>query len=173
MATATQISLSEYLHTSYRPDVEYIDGELKERNVGQFEHSRLEMLLGAWFISNQGLWNAIALADQRIRVSSNQVRIPDVCLVPHGATPDVLTEPPILVIEILSPDDTYSDLQSRCGDYRLMGVQAIWIIDPQNRSARVGTGAAWVESRRLEVPGTAIYVELDQLFADLDRSRVA
>jgi hypothetical protein len=32
MAT-TKVSVHEYLGTHYRPDVEYIDGELQERNV--------------------------------------------------------------------------------------------------------------------------------------------
>ena len=29
-----QISLNHYMHTSFRPDHEYIDGEVRERNVG-------------------------------------------------------------------------------------------------------------------------------------------
>ncbi len=32
MSTATVVPLSEYLNTSYRPDCEYLDGELLERN---------------------------------------------------------------------------------------------------------------------------------------------
>jgi hypothetical protein len=35
MANATQISVTEYLQTSYRPDREYVDGEVRERNVGK------------------------------------------------------------------------------------------------------------------------------------------
>jgi len=31
---ATQVSLEEYLHTSYEPDMEYVDGVLVGRNVG-------------------------------------------------------------------------------------------------------------------------------------------
>jgi len=45
MATSTHISLIEYMKTSYRPDREYIDGELFERNVGNWEHARLYRLL--------------------------------------------------------------------------------------------------------------------------------
>ena len=33
------------MRTSYRPDREYIDGELFERNVGNWEHARLYRLL--------------------------------------------------------------------------------------------------------------------------------
>ena len=38
MATvAVPISFAEYLDTEYEPDVEYIDGVLEDRNVGQKE----------------------------------------------------------------------------------------------------------------------------------------
>jgi hypothetical protein len=33
------ISVEEYLNTSYDPDVEYVDGALVERNVGDWLHS--------------------------------------------------------------------------------------------------------------------------------------
>lgn len=39
MATAVLISLVEYLRTSYRPDCDYLDGEVVERNFGEFDHS--------------------------------------------------------------------------------------------------------------------------------------
>jgi hypothetical protein len=41
MATTTKVPVEEYLSSSYRPDVEYIDGEIQERNVGEIEHARL------------------------------------------------------------------------------------------------------------------------------------
>ena len=47
MATQVRISLQEYLDTPYRPDREYIDGEVRERNVGKWEHARLQLLLGS------------------------------------------------------------------------------------------------------------------------------
>ena len=40
MATA-RIPVSEYLATVYRPDGDYIDGEVLERNLGEQAHSLL------------------------------------------------------------------------------------------------------------------------------------
>jgi hypothetical protein len=37
------------MQTSYRPDREYVDGELLERNVGKWEHGRIQSLLALWF----------------------------------------------------------------------------------------------------------------------------
>lgn len=33
MAAGTQISVEEYLHTVYRPDCDYVDGVVEERNL--------------------------------------------------------------------------------------------------------------------------------------------
>jgi Uma2 family endonuclease len=167
MATTLHISLSEDLATNYRPDCEYVDGEIRERNVGKWEHARVQALLAAWFISHESQWGIACGTELRVLVSENSVRIPDVVIVTAGPQPDVLTEPPLLVIEILSPDDSYSDTQERAWDYRRMGVETVWIIDPKTRSGRVCSGAEWVESSRLEVKGTPLYVELPDIFSRL------
>ena len=44
MSSTTLVSLEEYLSTSYRPDREYVDGVLLERNVGTFKQGRLQKL---------------------------------------------------------------------------------------------------------------------------------
>jgi Uma2 family endonuclease len=89
-------------------------------------------------------------------------------LVSRGPQPEVTVDPPVLVVEILSPDDTYTDTQSRSADYLNMGVRAVWIIDPASRTGRQCIGDAWIAAERLEVPGTSIWVNLSKLFADLD-----
>jgi Uma2 family endonuclease len=167
MASVTQIPVAEYLKSSYRPDREYIDGEVRERNVGKWEHARVQALLGGWFINHESVWNVLSSTELRVRVSPTRVRVPDLVLVEPGPQPDVLTAPPLLVVEILSPDDTYSDTEERARDYSAMGVETVWIVDPKTRSGRMCVGAEWVAARRLVVAGTQIYVELDELFGQL------
>lgn len=167
MATALHISLSEYLATSYRPDREYVEGEIRERNVGKWEHARVQWLLAAWFFIHEKEWGIIGSTEQRVRVSQERIRVPDIVVLAAGPQPDVLTDPPLLVIEILSPDDTYSDTQERAQEYRAMGVEVVWIIDPKTRSGRMCSGADWVESSRLEVKGTRLYVDLPSIFTQL------
>jgi Uma2 family endonuclease len=93
--------------------------------------------------------------------------VPDLVVLTAGAQPDVLTDPPLLVIEILSPDDSYSDTQERAQDYRAMGVETVWIIDPKTRTGRMRSGAEWVEASRLEVKGTPLFVNLPDIFRQL------
>jgi Uma2 family endonuclease len=170
VATSVQVPISEYLNTSYRPDREYVDGELLERNVGKNEHSRLQALLTGWFIRFEEAWGVAAFTEQRVQVSATRVRIPDVLLVPVAPHPEVLVEPPILVVEILSPDDSYAETQRRANDYLSMGVGTIWIIDPVNRTGRACVGKAWIESETLTVLGTEIWVSLPELFDRLSRT---
>ena len=168
MASTTQIPVDEYLRTSYRPDREYIDGELRERSVGKWEHARIQLLLGGWFMNHESVWHVLSSTEQRVQVAPTRVRVPDLVVVRPGPQPDVLIEPPLLVVEILSPDDTYSDTEERARDYQSMGVETVWILDPKTRSGRMCSGAKWTAARRLEVSGTPIFVDLDALFRQLD-----
>ena len=167
MATALHIPIHEYLGTSYRPDREYVDGEIRERNVGKWEHARLQWLLAHWFGNHEKEWGITGSTEQRVRVAENRISVPDLVVLTAGAQPNVLTDPPLLVNEILSPDDSYSDTQERAQDYRAMGVETVWIIDPKTRSGRMCCGADWVESSRLEVKGTPLYVNLPDIFGQL------
>jgi Uma2 family endonuclease len=167
MATILHIPLHEYLGTSYRPDREYVDGEIRERNVGKYEHARVQALLTLWFGTHERDWGVQVVTEQRVQVSPTRVRIPDVTLLPSGAQPGVTIEPPLLVIEILSADDTYSDTQERAQDYRAMGVETVWIIDPKTRTGRMCSGAEWVEASRLAVKGTPLFVDLPEIFSQV------
>jgi Uma2 family endonuclease len=161
----TRVAVEEYLDSDFRPDREYIDGEIRERNVGKTEHARMQALLAAWFIDHEPMWGIKVGTEWRVRVAQNRVRVPDLAMVYSKPLPDVLVEPPLLVIEILSPDDSYSDTQERAKDYLKMGIETIWIIDPTTRSGRVCSGREWIESDRPEVKGTPLYVDLPGLFS--------
>ncbi len=167
-AQAKLITLEEYLRTSYHPDVEYIDGRLEEKPMGSFDHGFLQGLLFGWFLKHKQEWGILPTLEMRTRVTDARVRLPDVVVDKARLHERVLVEPPLLVIEVLSPDDTYSALQKRSKDYQAMGIANIWLIDPDTRTARSCEGTFWVERERLEIEGTAIYLDVPALFAALD-----
>jgi Uma2 family endonuclease len=167
MAALSHIQLDEYLDTSYRPDREFVDGEIRERNVGKWEHARVQWLLAAWFCTHEKQWGIVGSTEQRVRVSKNRVRVPDLVVLAAGPQPDVLSDPPLPVVEILSPDDSYSDTQERAQDYRAVGVGTIWRIDPKTRSGRMCSGNEWIESLRLTAKGTPLFVDLPVVFNQL------
>jgi len=43
------------------------------------------------------------------------------------------TRPIHLCVEVLSPEDRFSDTVAKCGEYHACGVQYCWIIDPEDK----------------------------------------
>ena len=176
MAVATQtasalLTLEEYLRTSYHPDCDFVDGHIEERNLGEYEHNNLQAALIAWFFNRGPEWNIRVLPEQRTRVGQTMVRVPDVCIVPRdGVIEQVRTTPPILCIEILSPEDRTSRAVRVLNDYLAMGVSNLWLFDPIDRTVFIysETGLKLVEASRLVVPNSPIFLDLTQLFATLD-----
>lgn len=167
------VTVEEYLHTSYRPDCDYVDGRIEERNVGEYEHALLQALLAHKFLNRREEWGAIALTQMRVRVRATGFRIPDVTVLASDAPRErILTHPPLIVIEILSPEDRVSRFQDRIDDYVEFGVQNIWILDPESRRAWTANrfGLHAVETGELTVPETPIRVVPSELFAELDRA---
>ena len=48
-ATATLISVDEYLKTTTDPDCEYVAGVVEERAVGELDHASWQKALVRWF----------------------------------------------------------------------------------------------------------------------------
>ncbi|HMJ61646.1 MAG TPA: Uma2 family endonuclease [Bryobacteraceae bacterium] len=171
MSTGILVSTGEYLSTSYRPDQELIDGHLIERNVGEYDHSNLQGALIFWLKSRQHEWNIRALPEQRLRVSANRFRIPDVCVISREQPIEpVFTKPPLVCIEVLSKDDTLRSMQDRIDDYLTFGVPNVWILDPVARRAYVCSrlGLREPEDNVLRASGTPIEISLPELFRELD-----
>jgi len=134
MGTATLVSVDEYLATSYRPDCDFVDGELIERNLGTPDHSNLQRATIVWFENRRRELRLSAYPEMRIRVSPSRYRIPDLCVIPPPMPRgQFLTQPPYICIEVLSPEDSFSKYQTRLDDYLEMGVPNIWVIDPPSR----------------------------------------
>jgi len=114
-----------------------------------------------------------ALLNVRIQVKATRFRVPDLTVLRAGMPRErVLTQPPLLVIEILSPEDRLSRITQRTDDYLDFGIEHIWIVDPARRLAyRVTrTGLELAPSGEITVPDTPIRVLLSELFAELDRA---
>ncbi len=172
MATAVKVSLEEYLNTSYRPDVEYLDGELKEKSVVGFAHGEVQGFLFSWFSQRYQEWNIRCAVETRTRVSAQHVRLPDVVVIAASdRRKGALDRPPLVAIEVLSPTDTYQDLKLRAADLEAMGVQNVWLIDEDARTAEIWRNGAWhlADSAKLQALGSPVYLDLDWLWAQLDQ----
>jgi Uma2 family endonuclease len=168
MQTALAIPIEQYLNTSYRPDCDYVDGELLERNVGEWDHSRLQMLLSGYLLRHEKEWGIVIVVEQRVQVKPTRFRVPDIIAVaaPALATP-IVREPPLLCVEILSPDDRMREMQERIEDYLTFGVPCAWIIDPRTRHGFIYTADGMREAKDgiLRAAGSGIVVPLTDLEA--------
>src|SRR4051812_33389890 len=117
MSTVTVVPVSEYLATSYRPDCEYVDGELLERNVGEWDHSRLQTLLSRYLGIREKTWGILVVVEQRVQVNPTRFRVPDISVLLKPPAGPIIVEPPFVCAEILSPGDRVSEMQERIDDY--------------------------------------------------------
>ncbi len=135
MSTTTYVPIEVYLRSSYEPDAEYVDGEIEERPMGQFDHSSWQQAILRWFWPHEMEWNVRVRPELRVRVSPTRFRVPDVTVLDRDEAPEqIITRPPLAVFEVLSPEDTLQRLKRKLDDYAAMGISQIWIIDPQDGS---------------------------------------
>ncbi len=168
MPAGTLISVSEYLSTSYDPDCDYVDGEVVERCVGELDHSRLQTVLLAYFYSREKQWGIFVVSEQRVQVSPTRFRVPDLCVVKGGKPAEqIFTKPPMLCVEILSPEDTMSRMLERVEDYLAFGVAHVWVLDPRTKRAYDYTAAGMREVKDgvLRAGDRHIAVPLAEIFS--------
>jgi Uma2 family endonuclease len=169
MATATLVSLETYLTTSYEPDVDYVDGVLEDRNVGEYDHNVVQMAILFWFHRHGREWRIRTIQEQRTRVASTKVRIPDVCVFSRDEPIEqVFTRPQLIAIEVLSPEDRHSLIDARLSNFRSFGVPNLWVVDPGTRTGWDCSDGSWVLKERFEVANSPIYLSLLELFAKID-----
>ena len=174
MATLTAIPVEQYLRTYYDPDMEYVDGRLLERHVGEYFHSRLQFLIAHALGLRERERRYRVFMEQRVRVSDEpRFRIPDISVkaLPHQITP-VLVQPD-LAIEVISPDDEPTDMLFRISDYQHAGIPYIWVVDPYKRTLMESIGSNLLRPESLLL-STPLVGELDfaELFAQLDEPAV-
>lgn len=149
MATSTLVPLEVYLDTSYRPDRDWIDGEVKERNAGEGQHSNIRAFFIGYLANHKREWGVRIWPELRVQVSATRIRVPDVTVTrvsdPFEA---IITVAPLLCIEILSKDQRMSEIEERAKDYLTMGVPIVWIIDPLRRTAFVSDANGQRQGRR-------------------------
>ena len=165
------VSIEEYLHNIPQPDVDYVDGVLEERNLGETDHADLQSELVTIFRTRREFWAVKAFTELRVQVAPTRFRVPDVCILPSTwKRTQIVREAPLLCLEVKSPEDTLTKLRTSSQDYLRMGVREVWIFDPESRTAYVLRDNTMTEHREgaLRLSGTAIELSLADVFGVLD-----
>jgi Uma2 family endonuclease len=146
MAT-TLVSVEEYVRTSYpHGDLEYVDGEIVDRNVGKIDHGSLQSRILVYLATHYPkFWVAVSV---RVQVKSSRFRVPDVTLVAGPRPPGkIVTAPPHLVVDVLSPDDRAGAVQEKIDDYLAFGIPYVWVVNPRTGRGYVHTTEAAREAK--------------------------
>ena len=168
MGPATLVSVAEYLNTSYPDgDKEYVDGEIVERNLGEILHSDLQAAIVVYLRAHyKRFW---AAPEVRVQVKPHRFRIPDVTLV-SGRRPDgrIITAPPHLVVEVLSPEDRAGQIQEKIDDYLSFGIPFVWIVNPETRKGYIHTadGSREAKDGILRAANPDIELPLAEMFEE-------
>ncbi len=166
-------TVREYLRTTWSPDREFVDGRIEERNLGEKEHSIIQRYLTFLFMLKRTEWKVEVFPELRTQTQSRRFRVADVLVTRAGDQFErYVTRPPLIAVEILSPEDTLAAMRDKAAEYRDFGVENIWIIHPEPRVVYryTGTGFEEVKAGELTVPGTPIRIVLGEMFSELDRS---
>jgi Uma2 family endonuclease len=129
----SQVSVDEYLHSSYEHDPEFVDGVLVERGTPTPAHGTLQSIVVEHLRRYRREFRFGVIPECRVEiVSRSRYRVPDVLLsslpIPAGK---VLDTPPLAVIEIWSPDDGLGKQMARFREYWERGVRQIVVLDPE------------------------------------------
>ena len=137
-----------------------------ERNVGEWDHARLQGLLSAYLSNREKQLGILVVLAQRVQVKARRFRVPDITVL-AGPRPagGIITEPPFLCIEILSPSDRVVEMQDRIRDYLDFGVRYVWLIDPRTGLTLIHTpdGVQEVKNGILSTKDPDISVSLHDL----------
>lgn len=138
MATKVLMDVEEYLRTSFEgADCEYVDGEIMERNMGEWRHGELQGILIFLLLQMAPNLGLKVIPEIRIRINPRRYRIPDIGVwrASQVGQESIPTVPPFLAIEILSPDDRMVRMQPKIAEYLAFGVEWVWLIDPREKMA--------------------------------------
>jgi Uma2 family endonuclease len=164
MATTTLISVEEYLHTVYEHDCEYVYGEIVERGMPTNKHSQAQEAISGivWSRRMPGQSLLWARPELRTRLEPALFRIPDVAIYSAKPEDQVPSDPPLVAVEILSPDERH--LLRKCEEYRQWGVPHIWIADPQTRKLSVFDETGFRFVPEFSLPQFGLTITAAQLF---------
>jgi Uma2 family endonuclease len=168
-ATASLVSVEEYLKTTTDPDCEYVAGALQERSVGEFDHATWQIALAAYFLSREKELGILSRPELRVQTRFGNFRVPDVTILSRTAPREqIITHPPLAVFEILSPEDSMTRTLEKLADYEQMGIGAIWVIEPKKqlyfhyRDGQLAPGSVF------ELPGSTFSVPFAEIAALAD-----
>lgn len=158
---------AEQFHSRYdgeKPHWEFWDGEPVQKAMPTWLHSLIQKIL-LNLLDGLGYESGVEV---RLRLDPNYEPVPDVIAV-EGAVVGAYPEQPFaVVVEILSPADSFSRVLRKCRLYERWGIERIAVVDPETRLIWSFENGVPVETDTIATRGDRT-VTAGELWAEVDR----
>lgn len=163
--------ISRFIDHAEKPAYEYVDGVLIPKPVASDDHSAVQSNLVFYLRARYN--NTLKIRPElHAKLKQTRFRIPDIMAVDRqqpfeGRYPGP-GNPPVLCIEIKSPDDSLAGLWDKSREYHNWGVPYCWVIDPQSRRLwEYFPGDAAPRPCSDRISAGSIEILADEVFEDL------
>lgn len=126
---------------------ELVEGEIREMTPAGWQHGRIAgniaSELGPHVRKHRLGAMATAEASYRLSADPDTLRVPDVSFVRQeridlvGDTEGYWPGAPDLAVEVVSPNDRYSEVSAKVDEYLAAGTSMVVLVDPRNRKVVV------------------------------------
>ena len=133
------MSWDQYLKLPERARAEWVNGVAVMMNAPPgFGHGDTAVRLAAALVN--AVPDLYVVSEVRLWVADDILRLPDVMVTDSRPQSDwavSVSEPPLMVAEVLSPSTRSEDVIVKAVDYARAGIGQYWIVDPEQRTLEV------------------------------------
>ena len=144
-----------------KPYFEYWFGQPVQKAMPTWIHSMLQKIIMR-LLDDTGYESG---AEVRLKISADFQPLPDVSAVLPGQVElPYPTRPVEVVVEILSPDDQFSQVLGKCQFYGDLGIKNIYVVDPEARQIW-----SWRRDQAPALVDTLMSIQASAIWSELDR----
>lgn len=166
-----RMSWEDYLALPDDVRAEWVDGEVVVSPRASLKHGGIVSRVVALLV--EALPDLEVITESGAWLPHNRLRGPDVLVLATEQDTTWAEEPPLLVVEVLSPSTRTEDTRVKAPEYAAAGVGHLWLVDPRDRCIECfdNVGGTWHPVLRVdgEHPMGEAGVEDDTVVIDLAR----
>ncbi len=120
---------------------ELVDGRVVPMSPTGRKHGRVELRIAVLidqYLEQRGIGEVVT-GEVGYQLKEGLVRAADIAvhLTPPPETDGWETEPPDLIVEVISPSDTWQAIEQKVDEYLAAGVPEVWVADPSRETITI------------------------------------